>query len=205
LLCWVFPYTNQVNPSGLVFLRSGTNVFGSQIGGADALDYTWANNSQTYNYGSGLIVPANQWSMVALTISPSNAILYVFNINGQGSATNNVANPPESFAGGFALGADPQTSTLPERIFNGRLDEVAVFDYSLSASQLSLLYTLATGGLSLTIKPLGGQVVVSWPCGTLQQAGSLTGPWTRVAAATSPSTNPASASQAFYRLAAPTP
>ena len=204
LLCWAFPYTNQFNPSGLVFLRSGSSVFGSQIGGAEALDYTWGNNSQTYQYGSGLLVPTNQWSFLALTITPSNAILYVFNANGQGSATNIVANAAESFSGGFALGADPQASTLPQRIFDGKLDEVAVFDYPLSAAQLNQLYALATSGLRLAIQDLGGQVVVSWPFGALQQASSLTGPWTGVAA-TSPYTNPPTASQVFYRVAAPTP
>jgi O-glycosyl hydrolase len=205
ILCWAFPYTNQNNPAGLVFLRSGANVFGSQIGGAQYLDYTWANKSQTYDYPSGLVVPTNMWSFLALTITPSNAILYVFNANGQGSATNNFANAAQSFSSGFALGADPQASTLPGRIFNGKMNEVAIFDYPLSAAQLNQLYTLALGGLTLTLQRSGGNFVVSWPFGALQQANSLAGPWAAVPGAASPYTNAPSGQQLFYRVTAQTP
>jgi hypothetical protein len=145
LVCWVFSFTNQVNPSGLVFLRdaNNANVFGSQVGGGQTFDYTWANNSATYNYGSGLVVPANIWALTALAITPSNATLYCFNSQSSGSAVNGVTNALQSFASGFALGADGQAITS-NRTFNGKMDEVAVFNYTMSASQLQQLYTAAT-------------------------------------------------------------
>jgi hypothetical protein len=205
LLCWAFPFTNQNNPSGLVFLRYGSSVFGSQIGGSDYLAHTRNNNSATYDYSSRLTAPTNMWSLLGLTISPENAILYVFNANGRGSATNNVANALQSFSAGFALGADPQSSTLPERIFNGKMDELAVFDYALSAGQLSQLYTIATAAITLTIERAGESIVVSWPLGTLEQAQSIIGPWTAVAGATSPYTNVPGGGEMFYRAVAATP
>jgi hypothetical protein len=141
LLCWIYPYGTQDNPVGLVFCRSGSTVAGSQIGGGMNLGYTWNNLSSTYGWASGVAVPANAWSLVALVATPSNAVVSLFNANGTaGSVTNAVTNAVQSFAGGIAIGADPQTSTLPQRIFNGEMDDVALFNYALSPSQMEQIY-----------------------------------------------------------------
>ncbi|MGH7940536.1 MAG: LamG-like jellyroll fold domain-containing protein, partial [Limisphaerales bacterium] len=172
LVCWVYSFGAQVNPSGLVFLRdsNNANVFGTQVGGGQDFDYTWSQNAATYNYGSGLVVPANVWSLTALAITPSNATLYFYNPQTSGSAVNPVANPPQSFAAGFALGADPQAITS-NRTFNGEMDEVAVFDYTMSASQLQQLYTAATTGpvtvntnpTNIVFSVVNNQLNLSWP------------------------------------------
>ena len=161
LVCWTFSFTNQVNPSGLVFLRdsSNANVFGSQVGASQSLDYTWANNSATYTYGSGLVVPTNIWALTALAITPSNATLYCYNSQSTGSAVNNVTNALQSFAAGFALGADGQAITS-NRTFNGKMDEVAVFNYTMSTSQLQQLYTAATT-VPVTVNPNPTNIVFS--------------------------------------------
>jgi Concanavalin A-like lectin/glucanases superfamily len=170
LVSWVFSFTNQINPSGVVFLRdnNNANVFGSQVGAGQSFDYTWANNSATYNYGSGLVVPTNIWALTALAITPSNATLYCFSSQSSGSAVNGVTNPPQSFAAGFALGADGQAITS-NRTFNGKMDEVAVFNYTMSASQLQQLYTAA---ITLPVNPnptnivfsaANNQITLSWP------------------------------------------
>ena len=46
----------------------------------------------------------------------------------------------------------------------------------------------------------GGNLILSWPAGTLQSATNLAGPWGNVSGATTPRTNPASARQEFFRL-----
>jgi len=53
---------------------------------------------------------------------------------------------------------------------------------------------------SLTIQPLPGSVILSWPGGTLQSATNVSGPWGDLNGAVSPRTNPVSAAQEFYRL-----
>ena len=167
LLCWVLPFTNQLNPSGLVFSRTGSNpVFGSQVGGGNNLAYTWNNNSATYNFGSGLVVKTNIWSLTALTITPSNAVLYVYNSATSGSAVNAVANPAQSFAGGLTLGADNQATN---RIFNGEMDEVALFNYTLSASQIQQLYNAAVAApvnanrTNIVFSVTNNLLTLSWP------------------------------------------
>jgi hypothetical protein len=45
-------------------------------------------------------------------------------------------------------------------------------------------------------------VVLSWPFGTLQQADTVSGPYTDVGRATSPYTNSPTASSSFFRVKA---
>jgi beta-glucanase (GH16 family) len=52
----------------------------------------------------------------------------------------------------------------------------------------------------VAITPLNGNVVISWPAGSLQSATNITGPWGDVGGATSPRTNPAAAFLEFYRI-----
>jgi len=53
---------------------------------------------------------------------------------------------------------------------------------------------------NLTLQSQGGNVILSWPAGTLQSATNVAGPWGIVGGAESPLTNPAAAPQEFYRL-----
>jgi beta-glucanase (GH16 family) len=52
----------------------------------------------------------------------------------------------------------------------------------------------------LTIQFLDRKAILSWPCGTLQSATNVSGPWCDVSGATSPCSNSAAATQEFYRL-----
>ena len=53
---------------------------------------------------------------------------------------------------------------------------------------------------SLTMTPNGGNIVLSWTIGALQQANNVTGPYTDVPGATSPTTVTPTAASKFYRL-----
>ena len=74
--------------------------------------------------------------------------------------------------------------------------------------------TVATGGCTsapattlvtvnpqakVTIQPLGNNIILSWPAGTLQSATNITGPWGNVGGAAPPRTNPASLPAEFFR------
>jgi beta-glucanase (GH16 family) len=68
--------------------------------------------------------------------------------------------------------------------------------------------TSLPGTTTVTVNPLSnvtvqfqsGSVILSWPNGFLQSTPDLNTPWSDVIGATSPFTNPAAASQQFYRL-----
>ena len=205
ITAWVYPYADIEAYDGIVFVRSGTDVAGLIYTGLptrpNTIGYTWnQGSSSTYNWGSGPATPVGQWSFVALVIEPTQTIAYVGNTNnGLLSATNVLANNAEAWGGTTLIGAD--TVSLPSRIFDGALDEIAVFDYSLSLDQITQLYSAATvpQSVTLTIQSSPPNVILTWPSGTLLQSPSVTGPWTTNNAA-SPYTNTPSGAGMFYRV-----
>jgi hypothetical protein len=85
--------------------------------------------------------------------------------------------------------------------FAGSVDEVAVYDYALSANQVLAHSKAGTVTPRLTATRSGSSVVITWPYGTLFQADNLTGPWSAVPGnPSSPYTNAPSASRKFYRF-----
>ena len=171
----------------LLFCRNGSTVAGMNYDGAGAdLGYTWNNNQNTWGWSSGLQPPANQWSFVALVVQPSSAVMYLFNTNGTVSTTNFLSHQNQAFAGSGTIGTDTYSSAA--RVFNGVLDEVAVFNYALAPTQIQQLYD---NGYQLPQVQVGLQQAVAglnlnWPQGTLFQATNLFGPWSAITNAASP-------------------
>jgi regulation of enolase protein 1 (concanavalin A-like superfamily) len=105
---------------------------------ANTLNYDWNNGSNaTYGWSSGLTVPNQKWTFVALVISPSNATLYMQPLGGaMSSATNNVANVAQNFGNAATwFGMD----TGAGRQLNGSMDDVRIYNVSLTAAQISAI------------------------------------------------------------------
>ncbi len=137
LLAWVYPTVPQYSYEGLLFWRNNSDGAGMGYSTNNYLGYTWNTNAaSTWSFSSGLLVPSNMWSMVAVTISPTNAILYLFNANGSASATNTITHYKEAFNSSSSIGND---STTVGRIFTGNVDEVAVFNQTLTGANLANL------------------------------------------------------------------
>lgn len=123
-----------------------------QVYGGLGLGYIWNGN----NYGwspssdSGLpTLPDGVWAYAALVIEPSQASLYICDANNYAnfaSVTNsfNVNQPALPFDGPTLFGADAAQSGT---VFNGSIDEVAIFDRALSAGDLYTQYAAAVGGV----------------------------------------------------------
>jgi len=160
ITAWIYPTANTPTSGGLLFNRNLADAAGLGFGsdtdtnsndstyGQAELGYNWNNNPNCYNFHSGLFPPLNTWSFVALTITPSNAVLYLCYFDGTTinvfKKVNTVANTLETFASGTTwLGGDPSSTS---RIFTGSIDEVAVFGSTLSDAQVLNLYFAAQGG-----------------------------------------------------------
>ncbi len=195
---WIYPIGQQESWSGLLMSRDGATGGGLGYNDQQMLGYTW-NGNTTWSYVSGLIPPTNQWSFVALVIEPTKATLYLGNTNGWNSATNEVAHTSDVF-GTWQIGHDSQDGDAT-RTFNGVIDEVAVYPRSLSLAEVEGLFAAGGGSvpIALTIQNVGGNVVLSWPQGTLLEANLPSGPWT-TNNATSPFTNAPTGNQMFYRV-----
>jgi hypothetical protein len=87
-----------------------------------------------------------------------------------------------------------------DRVFTGGIDEAAIYNYALTPHQVSAHFSMGLLGPNpLTISHSGANVILTWPTGTLQQATSVTGPFTDTGAV-SPYTTAASAARLFYRI-----
>jgi hypothetical protein len=126
-------------------LVDGINYAGS--GAANSLGYTWDNNnSATYNWNSGLYIPSNMWSLVALVITPNTNFFYVGNTNeglvtsfqvmtnGTGASTNIY----QAFAGSMNIGND--SAGIPARSFGGSISSLIMFNGSLTYAQIANLF-----------------------------------------------------------------
>jgi hypothetical protein len=166
---WIYPNGDQMGPAGLYVNRNSGTVAGLGYYGQTRLGYKWNNDgSETWGFNTGPLIPTNIWSYVAVAITPTNAILYLINTNGIQSATNTVTHNNMSWGGdeaNISIGHDNSLAT----VFNGKIDEVAVFNHALSASQIQGLTGLvfvntdpATANFTASVSGSGHTLNFSW-------------------------------------------
>lgn len=154
-------------------------------------------------------IVANNWYHVVVTDDGTNFNFYLngvlatapypvngFVANGAGVNPNGTAGIASGF-GNTVLGERTDGAFNP---FEGTIDDTAIYNYALSASQVYSHYIVAT---KLSITPAGKNVILSWPTGLLQESTTANGPFTTVNGATSPYTNSVSGSQMFFRVSVP--
>lgn len=209
---WINPTANVVTTAGIVFWRDGADGAGLGFGGASSngmteVGYTWNTNSGlTWNWDSNLYPPLGQWSFLALTITPTDATLYLYYVDGNAGTTNllkavNVLpHTTEAFSGGIIRVGDDTFDDY--RVFPGSIDEVAIFTHSLSEAQINNLFFTALGApqfVTLNSSWNGRQLTLDWPQGTLLEATNIAGPWT-ANPALSPFLVTPTGPQKFYRV-----
>jgi hypothetical protein len=142
ITAWVNGTGTQATRAGIFFWRDGVgNGWGLRFGSANNLGYT-LNGSI---YDSPLTVPTNQWTFVTLVFTPTNGIIYMATNSTLVSWTNHVATPTIAFNTAAAIGQDTGFSTT--RLVNGGIDEVALFNQSLTGSQINNLLSASLTSL----------------------------------------------------------
>ncbi len=127
LACWVKGEASQAAWAPFLFVRGGGNTLGIGLGDDLGLRYHW--NDEHWWWDSGLTLPADRWTHVALVVTPTAATIY---LNGVGS-TNTATHPAEPFDAPLYVGWDP---TSNQRRFRGQVDEVTVWDVALSREEI---------------------------------------------------------------------
>ena len=143
---WLYPAGPNYGSAGLLMNRDTTNgTLGGGIcydGSGTRLGYNWNNDPFTWGV-AGPVIPSNLWSFVAVVITPTNASFYVYNTNGVALTT--VTHSHTNMAWGGTSTPDPSNrigcDNSSTRLFNGTIDEVAVYNQSLTANQLMSLVT----------------------------------------------------------------
>jgi hypothetical protein len=154
-------------------------------------------------------IAANNWYYLVVTDDGTNFNVY---LNGL------LATAPYPAAGYIANGAGVNqngsagitaglgNTVLGQRTdgafntFEGTVDDTAIYNYALSASQVYSHFIVAT---KISVASAGTKMVLTWPTGVLQQSPSVAGPYTTVDGATSPYTNSVTGPKMFYRVYVP--
>ena len=137
LTAWVQPAAAQsANYPGVVSWSGGGNTISLGFGNGNNR-LTYVRNGSVYS-SSSLVVPTNQWTFIALALSPTNALLYMAtnaNLIAYNTGTTNPA--LTSFTNTGYLGKNPYAS------YNGALDEVGIYNQQLTPTQLTNLVSAA--------------------------------------------------------------
>jgi hypothetical protein len=184
------------------------------------LGYRWGGGAENPNaafYGyywpSGLYAPTNSWYFVAVVWGASNnATMYL----GTNTSPLTVASttlpaqfdptyPGTSYSNSYSIllgrGGYPWTESEGSAQDNANvyMSDVAIFTNALSSNAVYKIYLAAMSEL-LTYTNAAGNLVLSWPEGTLLSSTNVQGPYTPVAGATSPWTVSKTTPKQFYRV-----
>ena len=184
------------------------------------LIFEWASLGAPSGGGgmdTGLSVPKNGWTFVALVVAPTQASVFVGNNNSQlvSSTLGGLSLPTSDTAGDTAALYPPGLGRMewpydedgggnPWNTMTGTWSDVAIFNQSLTSQQVTNLY-LSGVGMAIYAAPDGlGNLNMSWnPTFTLQEATSVAGPYTDVGGSPTPPYSlplPTTTTQHFYRL-----
>ncbi len=130
ITAWIKRNGDQKDWAGIVFRTTGDDT-GLNLNTSNGLRYHWNNASNTYNWESGLTVPDNQWTFVALVVLPNQATIYMYD-GTLHSATNTVTHGMCSFDIPGAIGRDRS-----DREFAGAIDDVRIYNYALDATAIT--------------------------------------------------------------------
>ncbi|MDB6019549.1 MAG: Autotransporter-associated beta strand repeat protein [Pedosphaera sp.] len=145
---WIKPGLPPAN-CGLIFSRGGGTIAGFNFTGSldgsgnRTLGYTWNSEAGTFGWNSQIAPPPGVWSYVALVVSPTNATIYIFNVNGLLSASQNYTHVNQSFSASTWIGDDAFSGG--NRQFDGSMYGAAIYAKALSQSQLENIYGAASG------------------------------------------------------------
>jgi len=125
---WIKRNGTPDDNDGLIYCPSVT-ASGLRLMSNGELRYNWNDQINTSGWSSGLIVPDNIWTFVALVVEPTQATLYMNDT----SAVNSVMHDPSPLNSDLELGRDQAAAN---RYFKGLIDEVCVWRTAHTAAEV---------------------------------------------------------------------
>jgi len=127
------------------------------------LRYHWQGGQ--WGWSSGLIVPADVWTFVAMVVEPTKATFYMSDGTTLKSAVNTATHLALNVSSPLGFGGNQPGRA--DRTYIGQLDETTVYDRALTPSEINTLFMVGTGAkLQLGMVP-GGVIEDTKPAGTL--------------------------------------
>jgi hypothetical protein len=152
-VAWVNPSADN-NGVGIIFSRGGKGIATGTATGMhlryngsvyNMVAYHW--NDDGMNWNSNLVVPKGSWSMIAITISSTQAVAYLCNSNGISSATN-VASHAVVSGLKFYIANDPVFGAA-NRAFTGKLATAMVYSSTLTSNNITALFNAQKAAFGL--------------------------------------------------------
>ena len=150
-IAWVNPSINHANSPGIIFSRGNK---GRATGGATGIHFRSNNmvayhwNDQNSSWNSNLLAPVDTWSMVAITISSTQAVAYLCNSNGISSATNVVSHGAPSGLN-FFIANDPVYADITIRAYTGKIATSMVYSSTLTSDNITAIFNAQKAAFGL--------------------------------------------------------
>ncbi len=128
ITAWINPTAVANNNQGILFCNDSTTRSGLFLKPGNELAYQWDGTIASAGFSSKLMLKANEWSHVALTISPDSAVLCV---NGL-CVTNKTTHSLEAFDAPTRFGSISRE--LAD--FEGQIDELQLWERPLTINEI---------------------------------------------------------------------
>jgi hypothetical protein len=152
IIGWINPAGQQDPYATLVAWRDGSGAGYGLLAYGGQLGWTW--NNWGWSETTGLTIPQDQWSMAAIVVNATNGTVY---LGANGGLRKYVSSNPDgnavaTFDTPLTIGAEPNGT----RVFNGSIDDVAIFSHALTVEQIQAIYAAGVGQIpvSLTQQPV---------------------------------------------------
>ncbi len=125
--------------AGMIFSRDAVQPGGIGFDDTGELQYTWNDDSEaTFGFDSNLVPSQTEYNFVAVSLNASQAVLYLGDGQGLEHAVNVLPHIEQYMDTEFVIGHDRSGIT---RHFNGTIDEVRIWNRSLSEDEIFMMYS----------------------------------------------------------------
>jgi len=152
--------------TGIIFMRNGTLTTGINLMPNNQLGYHWLDVAESWQYESGLIAAVNEWSFVAMVVTPDKATFYLDSADTSRELIR--VHDPVAFSGDLTLGSDTLGTA---RRYKGALDDLRFYNRALTANEIA---SLISGG---TRPPQGVDPMAIEDFNSYKSYGGDEGPW----------------------------
>jgi hypothetical protein len=143
-IAWVNPSQIQSGWNGIIFSRNGygggdIRATGIQLCSNNGIGYHWDSYAEQGCNGQ-LIVPNNEWSMIAVTFTANAATTYLLKSSGITSVVYSRPNPAVSGIANFYIGCDPYDPSSIARAFVGKIATSLIYTRALTQTELTTIF-----------------------------------------------------------------
>jgi hypothetical protein len=135
---WIKPTAGTSNNAYIISKGAAYNHNGLALRYNAGDVYMYFETTSTYFSSTKIAVNVGAWNHIVMTRNSGNVTLYVNGVNSDSITwTNSVSNNVQLFLGSF----DPALGSNSGYFYKGLIDEINIFNSSISSSTVSYLYT----------------------------------------------------------------